>query len=104
MFRSTTPKRCVGRLLTNEATIGGTMRTVKYSVCAMMAMMTLRPQNAPMNPYKHTIQDGLGGSDFPPRKPSHRLDHAGRCVRPRWMMRSRGTSGSYGGIVKTRSA
>jgi hypothetical protein len=91
-------------VLTNEATIGGTMRLVKYSVCSMMARMTLRPPNAPMKPYTHTIQDGDGGSDFPPRKPSHRLNHGGRCVRPLWMRRSAGTSGSYGGIVNGSKA
>jgi hypothetical protein len=78
--------------------MGGTMRIVKYEVCAIMAKITLRPAKAPMKPYRHTIQDGEGGSAFP-RKPSHLLSHVGSFVRPLWMMRSTGTSGSYG-IVK----
>jgi hypothetical protein len=79
--------------LTKEATIGGTRRTVKYSVCAKIAMMILRPPKAPMKPYRHTIHDGEGGNGFP-RKPSQRLSHSGRRASPLWIWRSTGMNGS----------
>jgi hypothetical protein len=47
--------------LTKDATMGGTKRVVKYSVCANMAIITLSPQKAPTKPYAQTIQDGEGG-------------------------------------------
>src|SRR5689334_19039221 len=84
--------------LTKDATIGGTARLLKYSVCPKMARMTLSPANAPMKPHKHITQVKDGVVDFP-RYPNHLLIAGGSRAKPFWMKRSTGTRGSGVGML-----